>query len=102
MLWLLLVATWIATWADAPSRYLELMDKLQKRICRTNGPSLAASLEPLAHRRNIASLSLFYTCYFGIFSSKAVSLPLSPGRSTRYADRLHDFAVTIPRCCKDF
>ena len=47
-------------WAGAPSCYLELLDKLQKRICRTVGPSLAASLEPLAHRRNVASLSLFY------------------------------------------
>ena len=36
-------------WADAPSCYLELLDKLQKRICRTVGPSLAASLEPSAH-----------------------------------------------------
>ena len=32
-------------WAGAPSRYLELLDKLQKQICRTVGPSLAASLE---------------------------------------------------------
>ena len=45
-------------WAGAPSYYLELLDKLQKRICRTVGPSLAASLEPLAHCRNVASLSL--------------------------------------------
>ena len=37
-------------WAGAPSCYLELLDKLQKRICRIVGPSLAASLEPLAHR----------------------------------------------------
>ena len=37
-------------WAVAPSCYLELLDKLQKQICRTVGPSLAASLEPLAHR----------------------------------------------------
>ena len=37
-------------WAGAPSCYLELLDKLQKQICRTVGPSLAASLEPLAHR----------------------------------------------------
>ena len=36
-------------WADAPSCYLELLDKLQKQICRIVGPSLAASLEPLAH-----------------------------------------------------
>ena len=37
-------------WAGAPSCYLDLLDKLPKRICRTVGPSLATSLEPLAHR----------------------------------------------------
>ena len=91
-------------WAGAPSCYLELLDKLQNRICRTVGPSLAASLEPLAHRRNIASLSLFYRYYFGRCSSELaqlVPLPYSRGRSTRYSDRLHDFSVTIPRCYKD-
>ena len=36
-------------WAGAPSCYLELLEKLQKWICRIVGPSLAASLEPLAH-----------------------------------------------------
>ena len=46
-------------WAGVPSCYLELLDKLQKQMCWTVGPSLAASLEPLAHRRNVASLSLF-------------------------------------------
>ena len=51
-------------WAGAPTCYLELLDKLQKRILRTVGPSLAASLEPLAHHRNVASLSLFYRYYF--------------------------------------
>ena len=91
-------------WAGAPSCYLELLDKLQKRICRTVGPSLAASLEPLAHCQNVASLSLFYRYYFGRCSSelaKLVPLPYSQGRSTRYSDRLHDFSVTIPRCYKD-
>ena len=91
-------------WAGAPSCYLELLGKLQKRICRTVGPSLAASLEPLAHRRNVASLSLFYRYYFGRCSSELaqlVPLPFSQGRSTCYSDRLHDFSVTIPRCYKD-
>ena len=37
-------------WAGTPSCYLELLDKVQKRVCRTLHPSLAASLEPLAHR----------------------------------------------------
>ena len=61
-------------WAGAPSCYLELLDKLQKRKCRTVGPSLAASLELLAHRRNVASLSLFYRYYFGRCSSELARL----------------------------
>ena len=61
-------------WAGAPSCYLDLLDKLQKRICRIVGPSLAASLEPLAHRRNVASLSLFYRYYFGRCSSELAQL----------------------------
>ena len=58
-------------WVCAPSCYLEFLDKLQKRICRTAGPSLAASLQSLTHRRNVASLRLFYRYYLGIilFSS---------------------------------
>ena len=84
--------------------YLDLLEKLQKRICRIVGPSLAASLEPLAHSRNVASLSLFYRYYFGRCSSELaqlVPLPFPQGRSARYSDRLHDFSVTIPRCYKD-
>ena len=90
--------------AGAPNCYLELLGKLQKRIYRITGPSLAASLEPLAHRRNVASLSLFYRYYFGRCSSELAQLiPLlfSGGRSTLYSDRLHDFSVTISRCYKD-
>ena len=89
----------------SPSRFLELLDKLQKRICSTVGPSLAASLEPLAHHRNVASLSLLYRYYFGRCSSELaqlVPLSYSRGRSTHYSDKLHDFSVTIPRCYKDF
>ena len=40
---------------------MEILDKLKKWISRTVGPSLLASLEPLAHQRNVASLSLFYS-----------------------------------------
>ena len=71
---------------------------------RTVGPSLAASLETLAHHWNGASLRLFYRYYFGRWSSELaqfVPLPYSWGRSTRYSDRLHGFFVTIPRCYKD-
>ena len=37
-------------WTDASSCCLKLLVKLQKRICRTAETSLAASLEPSAHR----------------------------------------------------
>ena len=42
-------------WAGTPSCHLELLDKLQKWLCRIFGPSLAAFLGRLAHRRNVAS-----------------------------------------------
>ena len=45
---------------------LEFLDKLQKQICRTTGPSLAA------HHPNVASLTLFYMYYFGRSSSELV------------------------------
>ena len=53
---------WCRVWAS--SCYLEFLDKLQKQICRTVGPSHVASLEQLAHSRNVARLSLFYRYYF--------------------------------------
>ena len=61
-------------WAGAPSCYLELLDKLQKQICRAAGPSLAASLEPLAHHQNVATISIFYKYYFGRCSSELAQL----------------------------
>ena len=91
-------------WATAPSCYLEFLDKLQKQICRTVGPSLAVSLESLVHHGNVANLKVFYRYYFGRCSSELVHLvplPYSRGRSIRYFDRLYDFSVTIPRCYKD-
>ena len=33
-------------WAGPPSCYLDMLDKLQKRVCRTVGPTLAVSLKP--------------------------------------------------------
>ena len=73
--------------AGTPSWYLELLDKPQKQICRTVGPSLVPSLEPLAHHQNVASLSLFCRYYLGRCSSELtqlVPLPYSRGRSTQF------------------
>ena len=84
--------------------FTNYVDMLQKWIYRTVGPSLAACLEPLAHRKNVSSLSLFYRYYFGRCSSELpqlVPILFSHGRSTCYSDRLCDFTVIIPRCYKD-
>ena len=88
----------------APSCYLEMLNMRQKRVYRTAGPYFADSLEPLAYRRNIASLSLFYNrFYFGRCSSELAELlplPFCRGRSTGYSKRSHDFSVTIPNAIR--
>ena len=43
---------------------LTLPQTMQAKVCRTVGPSLAASLEALAYCQNVASLSLFCRYYF--------------------------------------
>ena len=91
-------------WAGAPSCCLELLDKLQKWVCRTVGLSVAACLELLTLRQDLASLNLIYTYCFGRSSSELaqlVPLPYSRVRSIFYSDRLHDFSVTIRRCYND-
>ena len=83
---------------------LGIVGMLEKRLCKTVGISLDASLEPFAHRRNVASLSLFYSYYFVRCSSELaelVQLLFSGARSTSYSDGLHDFCVTIPRYYKE-
>ena len=63
-------------WAGAPSCYLDLLDMLQKRICWTVGPSLAVSLEPFTHRRNVASLKLVSAIFYQIFIFSPNDSPL--------------------------
>ena len=81
--------------SGAPSCYLELLEKeiTTKKKCRSVGPSLAASLEPLAHRQNVGSLNFIYRHYFGGRCSselaELVSLPYFQGRSTHYSDSLY-------------
>ena len=65
-------------WAGASSVVLYLLDKVQRRIVNIIGPNLAVNLQPLSHRPNIASLSLFYKYFNGRCSSELSSqiLPL--------------------------
>ena len=53
---------------------MELLDKLQKRICRTVVPSLAASLEPLAYRLILKGGLLIILIYCMIFLSSLLDV----------------------------
>ena len=90
-------------WVGAPSCCLGLLDKLQKWIWRTLGPSLAVSLEPLFHRQNIASLifSMGITLVNAHLNLLNWFHYVILEKSTRYSDRLLDFSVTTPRCYND-
>ena len=73
--------------SGAPSCYLELIDKLQKWVCRTVSPSLAAFRKPLAHCQNVARLNLFYRYYFGRCSPELTQLVSPPySRSSTLVD----------------
>ena len=90
-------------WVGSPSSYLELLDKLQNWICRTVRTSLAASLQSLAHRLNVASLSLFYIYYFGRCSSGLAELIPLPYSTSLFLQDVY-FGVTriaIPWCYKN-
>ena len=85
-------------WTGAPSWYLDTLDKLQKRVFRTVGSTIAYSLEPLAHHQNVVNSSLFYRYYSRRYSSQLVglvSLPDSRARTTLYSNRMNHFLSLI-------
>ena len=80
--------------ADDCNCYLDMLDKLNKPVCRTVGSSLIASHGPLNYHQNIASLSLTYRYYFGRSSlelAELVSPSYSRRGSTHYSNRLPIF-----------
>ena len=86
-------------WAGESPCHLKVLDRIQKRICNLVGSSHSSSLESLSHRRDVASLSLFYKYYHGVCSSELSDLlPPSfvPSRVTRWSSGLHKFAVQVP------
>ena len=60
-------------WTGAPSYFLEMLDKLQKWICRIFGPLLAVCIS-LASHKYVASSILFYRYFVGRFSSELTQL----------------------------
>ena len=87
-------------WAGTPNCYLDMLDRLQKQVCRTVCPSLAASLELLTQRQNVTSFSVFFGYYLVDVHLNLLNwfcfLFLVEGQWL-----LHDFAVTIRWCYKN-
>lgn len=52
---------------------LELLDKIQRRICHMIGHDLASSLQSLSHRRAVDSFCLFYEYFHGNCSKELIS-----------------------------
>ena len=87
-------------WSGAPKSHLSLLDRVQHRMKKLVGSALYSTLEPLSHRRDVASLSLFYRYYFGRCSD-GLHTSMFPtfvaSRPTRRVNFLHSFCVQVPQ-----
>ena len=80
-------------WSGASKSSLSSLDKVQRRLRRLVGDNLFSTLQPLSHRRNVASLSLFYRYYNGKCSQELHEMVphlKTFGRSTRYSSRVQE------------
>ena len=87
---------WFHTWAGALSCHFYMLDKLQKWVSRTIGPTSVASVESLADEQNVTSVSLLWV--FERCSSELIELVqihFSWWRFMHFSNRFHDFCVDI-------
>ena len=86
-------------WGGAPrSHWLDLLDRVQKPVVSLVSSGLSSDLQALSHRRDVASLSVFYKKYYGICSSELADLvPPKPVtvRSTRFSEQMHRHTVNV-------
>ena len=87
------------------SHGLVLLDRVQKRVVSLVGSGISAGLQALSHRRDVASLSLFYKYYYGKCPSEFADLAppkLVTVRSTRFSEQMHRHIVNSPMCNTKF
>ena len=89
-----------------PASYLEILDKLQKRLSKI----VALHLLSLLNLWLVVKIWLALVFSMGITYGRCLSerlncffffVPYSTGRSTDYSNMFLDFAVNIPKCYKD-
>ena len=79
----------------------KLLYRVQKRIINLVGEELGTTLQPLSHRRSVASLCLFYRYFHGKCSTSLSNLvpPVRVfERETRLSACSHPYTVAVPRC----
>ena len=89
-------------WGGAPrSHGLYLLDRVQKRAVSLVGSGHSSDLQAMSHRRDVASLSLFYKYYYRKCSSELADL-VPPKRvtvrSTRFSVQMYRHTVNSPMC----
>ena len=72
-------------WAGASACHLSLLDRVQKRIVILVDEELGSSLQPLSHRRSVASLCLFYRYFYRKICVTSVSDLVPPVRVFKQA-----------------
>ena len=88
-------------WAGAPISSLNILDRVQRRLFNLLGENLYSKLQPLSHRREVASLSLFYRYFHGHCSEDLASLMPRRYSSFNSSIRTHrsglnNWAVYLP------
>ena len=95
-------------WAGSPKTPLFCLDRVQRRLRMLIGDELFMSLQPLYHRRDVASVSLLYRYYSGRCSDEIKTLFLPPkvfARDTSLASftqRNHPHTLEVPVARKEF
>ena len=89
-------------WAGAPITSLNLLDSVQKLLKNLIGDDLFSKLQSLSHRRDVASLSLFYRYFHGHCSDELASLVPNTYPSYNYSIQTHRYirnqhSVYLPR-----
>ena len=93
-------------WGGSPRFHeLGLLGRVQKRVIPLVGSGHSSDLQALSHRRDVASLNLFYKYYYGKCSSELVDLiPLKrfSVRSTHFSEQVHRHTVNSLLCRTTF
>ena len=94
-------------WSGASQRSLSSLDTVQRRLLGLIGHDLYSTLQPLSHRRNVASISLFYRYFHGKCSQELHSL-VPPNRQfqrqTRFSNDCskHPHYLHVPKSLHKF